>query len=68
MPRKTIPTRLNEADRKHELDEQLAQLYKKTKKLSILCDVKVYIIAFTPGKTDVFAWPSLTDANDIVRD
>jgi len=60
MPRKTIPMTLIEADKKHEIDEQLAYLCKKAKKLSILCDVKVCIISFTPRETDAFVWPYLT--------
>lgn len=65
MPRKSIPMRLIEADRKHDLAENLTYLCKKAEKLSILCDVKVCIIAFTPGETEAFAWPSLTEAKTL---
>ncbi|WMV28845.1 hypothetical protein MTR67_022230, partial [Solanum verrucosum] len=48
------------------LEERLASLCKKAHELSILYDVKVSIISFTPGETDNFTWPSLTEANEIL--
>ncbi|KAK6776496.1 hypothetical protein RDI58_027497 [Solanum bulbocastanum] len=53
---------------KKKLDEKLASLCKKAHELSILCDVKVGIISSIPEKCDVFAWPSLTEAQKIVND
>ncbi|XP_055800904.1 agamous-like MADS-box protein AGL92 [Solanum dulcamara] len=58
---------LDEGKRKKILAERLASLCKKAHELTILCDVKVSIISFTPGETDIFAWPSLDEANDIVN-
>ncbi|KAK4716181.1 hypothetical protein R3W88_014519 [Solanum pinnatisectum] len=49
------------------LQKKLALLCKKAYKLSILCHVKASIVPFTTGKTNIFAWLSLTKANDIVN-
>ncbi|WMV28853.1 hypothetical protein MTR67_022238 [Solanum verrucosum] len=57
---------LDEGKRKKITEERLASLCKKAYELSILCVVKVSIISFTPGETDNFTWPSLTEANEIV--
>lgn len=56
---------LDQKKRKQLLQKKLTSLYKKAHELSILCDVKVVIISFTP---DVFAWPSAAEANNIVND
>ncbi|KAK4716266.1 hypothetical protein R3W88_014604 [Solanum pinnatisectum] len=58
---------LDEGKSKKILEERLASLCKKAYELFILCDVKVSIISFTPGETDNFTWPSLTEANEIVN-
>ncbi|XP_055800966.1 agamous-like MADS-box protein AGL5 [Solanum dulcamara] len=58
---------LDEGKRKKIIPERLASLCKKAYELTILCDAKVSIISFTPGETDIFGWPSLTEANVIVN-
>ncbi|KAL3369911.1 hypothetical protein AABB24_007109 [Solanum stoloniferum] len=71
MPRKRArltASDLDEEKRKKMLNEKLASLCKKAHELSILCDVKVGIICSIPEKTDVFTWPSLTEAQNIVND
>ncbi|KAK4373927.1 hypothetical protein RND71_004604 [Anisodus tanguticus] len=47
------------------LDKRLESLYKKAKELSILCDIQIGIIVF--GENNVFTWPSLPKARNIVR-
>ncbi|XP_015164916.1 MADS-box transcription factor 56-like [Solanum tuberosum] len=72
MSRKRVCLTTSELDegvkRKKKLDEKLASLCKKAYELSILCDVKVGIVSSIPEKTDVFAWPSLPEAQKIVND
>ncbi|XP_055835297.1 agamous-like MADS-box protein AGL15 [Solanum dulcamara] len=71
MPRKRTrlaTSYLDEGKRKKILNERLASLCKKAHDLSILCDVKVAIVSFNPGETEVFAWPSLDEAKAIVHD
>ncbi|KAK6789485.1 hypothetical protein RDI58_013285 [Solanum bulbocastanum] len=58
---------LDEGKRKNILEERLASLCKKAYELSILCDVKVSLISFSHGETDIFTWPSLTETNEIVN-
>ncbi|XP_015170296.1 uncharacterized protein [Solanum tuberosum] len=71
MPRKRArltTSDLDEEKRKKMLDEKLESLCKKAYELSILCDVKVGIICSIPQKPDVFTWPSLIEAQNIVND
>lgn len=68
MPRKRISLRFIKPTRKYDLEEKIANLCKKAKKMSISRDVKICLIVVIPRETDVAAWPSLTEASDIVRD
>ncbi|XP_004240607.3 agamous-like MADS-box protein AGL92 [Solanum lycopersicum] len=54
---------LDERARKVVVEKKLASLCKQAEELSILCDVKVGVVAFRPGETKAFAWPCLTQAN-----
>ncbi|KAF3650540.1 putative late blight resistance protein -like protein R1B-14-like [Capsicum annuum] len=49
------------------LDKRLESLYKKAKHLEILCDIEIGMFFFTPGDQNIFAWPSLTQATDRVK-
>ncbi|PHT97243.1 hypothetical protein BC332_33831 [Capsicum chinense] len=53
--------------RKVLLDKRLESLYKKAKHLEILCDIEIGMFFFTPGDQNIFAWPSLTQATDWVK-
>ncbi|KAK4718001.1 hypothetical protein R3W88_016339 [Solanum pinnatisectum] len=54
---------LDDSARKLILDKRLASLCKQAEELSILCDIKVSVVAFSPEETKAFAWPYLTQAN-----
>ncbi|KAH0661295.1 hypothetical protein KY284_026226 [Solanum tuberosum] len=59
---------LDESARKVILEKRLASLCKQAEELSILCDIKVGVVAFTPGETKAFAWPCLTQANATINE
>ncbi|KAG5601014.1 hypothetical protein H5410_032384 [Solanum commersonii] len=50
------------------LDKRLESLCKKAKGMSILFDIETGLIVFTPRENNVFAWPSLIQAKDRVKD
>ncbi|PHT44655.1 hypothetical protein CQW23_13813 [Capsicum baccatum] len=49
------------------LDKRFASLCKKAKDLTILCDIEIGMFFFTPGDQNIFAWPSLTQATDRMK-
>ncbi|KAH0660651.1 hypothetical protein KY285_027509 [Solanum tuberosum] len=59
---------LDESARKVILGKRLSSLCKQEEELSILCDIKVGVVDFTPGETKAFAWTCLTQANASINE
>ncbi|KAG5598684.1 hypothetical protein H5410_030054 [Solanum commersonii] len=59
---------LSEMCEKAILKKRLASLYKQAEELSILCDIKFGVVAFTPAETKPFAWPCLTQTNATINE
>ncbi|XP_055836393.1 agamous-like MADS-box protein AGL92 [Solanum dulcamara] len=53
--------------KKAVLDKKLESLFKQANDLSILCDIELGLVVFSPGENNIFAWPSVTQAKEIVR-
>ncbi|OIT37860.1 hypothetical protein A4A49_61970, partial [Nicotiana attenuata] len=50
---------VNEHRRSVVLQERMETLFKKAEELSVLCDVEIGIIVFSPDKKNVvYEWPS----------
>ncbi|KAK6774199.1 hypothetical protein RDI58_029438 [Solanum bulbocastanum] len=48
-------------------DQRLEALCKQANELSILCNIELGMIVFTPGENNAFVWPSLIEAKDSVK-
>ncbi|KAK4727339.1 hypothetical protein R3W88_032256 [Solanum pinnatisectum] len=53
--------------KKVTLDQRLEALRKQANELSILCNIELGMIVFTPGENNAFVWPSLIEAKDSVK-
>ncbi|PHT48653.1 hypothetical protein CQW23_12861 [Capsicum baccatum] len=69
MTKKGVRTtrNLDSKIKKATLEKRFQSLCKKAKELSILCDIEVGIIAFSHAENDIFAWPSIIQAIDRVK-
>ncbi|KAL1204712.1 Agamous-like MADS-box protein AGL80 [Cardamine amara subsp. amara] len=57
----------NSNSRTVSLKKRRLGLSKKVKELTILCDVKAFIIMFSPNEAEPMVWPSVEVARDLLR-
>lgn len=53
--------------KKFIFNKKLNTLFKQANDLSVLCDVETSLVVFNPEENNVYACPSLAQANDIVK-
>ncbi|VVA97278.1 unnamed protein product [Arabis nemorensis] len=58
----------NENSRTMSLKKRRLGIVKKARELTILCDVRVCIIIFSPKETEPIVWPSVEAARDLLYD